>query len=62
MMVLFQVKKFYDYLWNKRKGVSELVLIDFMPGAMKAEVFFDIHKFVLEQVIIENNLLLTNLN
>ena len=48
--IVNDVKDFYDYLWKRRKGIMKLDLIDNMPPSMKAEVFYDVNKFVFDQV------------
>lgn len=45
------VTNFYDYLWQRRQGIMHLSLIDVLPRTMRSEVFYDINKFVFEQVI-----------
>ncbi|CAL8096401.1 unnamed protein product [Orchesella dallaii] len=44
------VTRFYQYLWTKSKGILDLDLVDLMPNAMKAAVYYDINKFVLDQL------------
>lgn len=46
-----EVYKFYNYLWTKSKGIVRVDLVDVLPPAMKAEVFYDVNKFVMDQVI-----------
>jgi len=48
---MLDVSNFYDYLWQRRRGIMHLEIIDAMPRTMRAEVFYDVNKFVFDQVI-----------
>lgn len=48
--VRHNVNRFYDYLWTRSRGIHNWDLVEQMPLTMKAEIYYDVNKFVLDQV------------
>jgi len=45
-----EMERFYNYLWERSHGITQINFMDAMPKAMKSEVFYAVNKFVLDQV------------
>jgi len=45
-----EVNRFYDYLWMRSRGIHNWDMVKELPLTMKSEVYYDINKFIMDQV------------
>jgi len=46
------VERFYDYLWTRSRGIRNWDMVKDIPLTMKSEIYFNINKFIIDQVFL----------